>query len=298
MFVNCQPARRQCLPDIVPAQAFVRAGDERVWRLWFWWGGLPSTHGLRLWLYCRALPLVYGWQLRFCCGVCPRFTPVFFPLSGKKRRLAVACVSIPPGRDRHSRVLVMLARLSVMTGSLRVWTFFYGDLDGVTGDAGNGGTENGATGPAARRLCAFVQPYWPCNAFRGEYAGAKCGSRTAAAPDCAKESKVEAALRPLWTLFTLRRGCVGAYSQRRHPGTRVDPPGSDLWSGGSCCISMLSTRTIEDLPNSNLWFGKSCGIARQQVEAAPPPGCVREAEWKPHSGREAVWKPALPAGLP
>ena len=30
----------------------------------------------------------------------PRFTPVFFPLSGKKRRLAIGSVSIPPGRDR------------------------------------------------------------------------------------------------------------------------------------------------------------------------------------------------------
>ena len=35
----------------------------------------------------------------------------------------------------------------------------------------------------------------------GRTLGLKCGSRTAAAPDCAKESKVEAALRPLWTLF-------------------------------------------------------------------------------------------------
>ena len=43
--------------------------------------------------------------LRFCRGACPRFTPVFFSLSGKKRRLATACVSVPPGRDRHSCVL-------------------------------------------------------------------------------------------------------------------------------------------------------------------------------------------------
>ena len=35
----------------------------------------------------------------------------------------------------------------------------------------------------------------------GSTLGLKCGSRTAAAPDCAKESKVEAALRPLWTLL-------------------------------------------------------------------------------------------------
>ena len=72
----------------------------------------------------------------------------------------------------------------------------------------------------------------------------RCGSRTAAAPDCAKESNVEAALPPLWTLFTLRRGYVCAYTRRRHPGTRVDPPGSNLWPGGSGCIAMLSTRTI------------------------------------------------------
>ena len=71
-------------------------------------------------------------------------------------------------------------------------------------------------------------------------AGSPLGLR---APDCAKESKVEAALPPLWTLFTLRRGCLSAYT-RRHPGTRKDPPGSDLWPGGSGCIAMLPIRTI------------------------------------------------------
>ena len=29
MFVNCQPARRMCLPVLAPAQAFVRAGERR-----------------------------------------------------------------------------------------------------------------------------------------------------------------------------------------------------------------------------------------------------------------------------
>ena len=33
--------------------------------------------------------------MRFCCGSLPQFTPVFFPLSGKKKRLAVSCVPIP-----------------------------------------------------------------------------------------------------------------------------------------------------------------------------------------------------------
>ena len=64
-------------------------------------------------------------------------------------------------------------------------------------------------------------------------AGSTLGLR---APDCAKESST------LWTLFTLRRGCVGAYT-RRHPGTRKDPPESNLCSGGSGCIAMLPIRT-------------------------------------------------------
>ena len=57
---------------------------------------------------------------RLYCGVCLRFTPVFFPLSGKKRRLAISCVPIPPGRDRHSCVLAASVRLSALVGSLRV----------------------------------------------------------------------------------------------------------------------------------------------------------------------------------
>ena len=136
--------------------------------------------------------------LRLCRGVLLRFTPVFFPLSGKKRRLAVSCVPVPPGRDRHSCVLDVSARLSALAGSFRVCTFLYGDLDGLPG-RGDGVTRG--TGLAARPLCAFAQSHWPCESFRWENAGAKSGSRTAAAPDCAKESKVEAALPPLWTLF-------------------------------------------------------------------------------------------------
>ena len=53
---------------------------------------------------------------------------------------------------------------------------------------------------------------------------------------CAKESST------LWTLLALRRGRVSAYTRRRHPGTRRDPPESNLCSGGSGCISMLPTR--------------------------------------------------------
>ena len=39
--------------------------------------------------------------VRLCCSVLRWFTPVFFPLSGKKKRLAVCSVSVPRGRNRH-----------------------------------------------------------------------------------------------------------------------------------------------------------------------------------------------------
>ena len=150
--------------------------------------------------YCGVLRLSHVWHTflleRFAFG-----SRLLFAAERQTGRLAISCVSIPPGRDRHSCVLAALARLSAFVGSLRVGRLFAAISTGRPGTRG--------TGLAARRLCTFAQPHWPCNAFRREYAGAKCGSRTAAAPDCAKESKVEAALRPLWTLFMwVARGCV------------------------------------------------------------------------------------------
>ena len=107
--------------------------------------------------------------MRFCCGVLHlvhvRYTVLLWrfvfdhacclPPVRQTGRLAGCCVSIPPGRDRHSRVLVMLARLSAFVGSLRVWTFFYGDLDGIAGDTGDAG--NGATGGWRRGLYALLR---------------------------------------------------------------------------------------------------------------------------------------------
>ena len=83
-----------------------------------------------------------------------------------------------------------------------------------------------------RGLCASLRNHIGVEMLS---AGSTLGLR---APDCAKESST------LWTLFTLRRGCVGANTRRRHPGTRKDPPGSDLWPGGSGCIAMFPPRSI------------------------------------------------------
>ena len=227
--------------------------------------------------FCRRVwASVYAGACGSVGAFCPRFTPVFFPLSGKKRRLVIACVPIPPGRDRHSCVLAALF-------SYRPWLVYFGFVRFFMAiSTGYRRTGNGGAGLAARPLCAFAWAHWFCNAFRWEYAGATrprlrqrvfdsldslhaaaglcwceyaalvrlctialallCfprGVRWGCAPQtCAKESST------LWTLFTLRRGYVCAYTRRRRPGTRKDPPGSDLWPGGSCCIKMLSVRSI------------------------------------------------------
>ena len=93
-----------------------------------------------------------------------RFASVHACLFSFVRKKETACGilrSYSAGRDRHSYVLAVLARLSALAGSLRAWPFLYGDLDGVTGDAGrtgDGGYEE--TGLAARRLCVFAQSHW------------------------------------------------------------------------------------------------------------------------------------------
>ena len=129
---------------------------------------------------------------RFCCGVLPSFTPVFFPLSGKKRRLAVSYVSIPQVEIAFVRSRGAF-RLSALAGSLRACAFICGDLDGLP--------ENGERG-WLRGLCALLRGHIGAVSLS---AGRTLGLR---APDCAKESST------LWTLLTLRRGCVGANTRR------------------------------------------------------------------------------------
>ena len=199
-------------------------------------------------------------------------------------RLAIACVPIPPGRDRCSCVLAALARLSAFVGSLRVWPFLAGDLDGGAGDGVTGDAGNGAGGAALVRLyaaalalrrfprgvrwgCApqtapkslrlsglssrcggvvLVRIRGFCALLRGRIgfemlsAGSTLGLR---APDCAKESTVEAALPPLWTLFTLRRGCVGANTypcKRQRPNQR--PHACKTRAHGKTCPALIYGR--------------------------------------------------------
>ena len=209
--------------------------------------------------------------MRFCCGSLPQFTPVFFPLSGKKKRLAISCVPIPQV-EIATRAFSWRWR-----GYLPLWVHFgFGRLfaaisTGLPGTLGYGGWRRG--------LCALLRKRFGLAMLS---AGSTLGLN------------VEAALRPLWTLLTLRRGYVGAYTRRPQAAkNRVNTRGAVWkphcgWPGGSCCIAIISTRTIGDLPDSDLWSGRSCIIARQQVEAGTA-GRVNT--------RGAEWPRALPAGF-
>ena len=115
-------------------------------------------------------------------------------------------------------------------GYLPLWVHFGFGRFFVAISTGLPGTRG--TGLAARHLCAFAQAHWLCYAFRGEYVGAP---RPKPAPKSLR-------------LSGLSSRCGGVMlvriRARRHPGIRVDPPGSDLWPGGSCCIvlSFLALR--------------------------------------------------------
>ena len=134
--------------------------------------------------------------MRFYRGVLPRFTPAVCRIAPNRTACGVLR-SYSAGRDRHLCVLAVLVRLSSLAGSLRVCAFICGDLDGVAGDTGDAG--NGATGGWRRGLYALLRNHI---GFAVLSAGSTLGATRP--QTCAKESST------LWTLFTLRRGCVGA----------------------------------------------------------------------------------------
>ena len=178
------------------------------------WGGLRSVHACCEVLLTR-FALVHACCLSFDKQDGLRYLAFLFRRSRS-----------PFVRSRGAGAVICLGGF---TSSLYVYLWRSRRGYRRRGNAGNGRT--GLRG-WRRGTCALLRRHI---GFVMLSAGSTLGLR---APDCAKESST------LWTLFTLRRGCVGAYSRRRRPGTRKAPPGSDLWPGGSGCILMLPARSI------------------------------------------------------
>ena len=195
--VNCGPAKCCVPPVLAPAEGLVRAGAVlrgggiRDWGR----GGLPSfTPGLAVLLRCFAV----GSRLSF------------FLCQEKRDSLRYLAFLFRRGsRSPFVRSRGAL-RLSPSVGSLRACAFICGDLDGLPGTRGTRERGYGAGGAALVRFCAGASAL---SCFpRGVRWG--CAPQT-----CAKESST------LWTLFTLRRGWVGAdsrpYRKRQRPNHRT-----------------------------------------------------------------------------
>ena len=123
-----------------------------------------------------------------CCSVvafCVSFTPVFFPLSGKKKRLAVCFVPVPRGRNRHLQVLMPFNGYRALLVHFGTARFFMAIPTGLRRNAGVRSRRRGVRTLLRNHI-----------GFAMLSAGSTLGLR---APDCAKESST------LWTLFTLRR---------------------------------------------------------------------------------------------
>ena len=113
----------------------------------------------------------------FCVGI----TPAVCRPAPNRDGLRYVSFLFRADRDRHSAFSDVL-RLSDFTDSLQVCTFLYGDPDGERGQQ--------------RGVSMFLRNHIsPAMLSAGNTLGLKCGSRTAAAPDCAKEPLA------LWTLF-------------------------------------------------------------------------------------------------
>ena len=124
------------------------------------------TSGLCVYLRAIAAALAFDRRsaMRFCCGFALGSRLLFvFRQTG---RLAAACVSVPPGRDR-------LCAFSGRSSVICLCGFTSGlDVSCRRSRRGYRGCGEREAGLAARPLCVFAQPHWYCYAFRGEYAGA------------------------------------------------------------------------------------------------------------------------------
>ena len=277
MFVNGQPARRLCLPDLAPAQAIVRAG-ERTGR-------------------CGIVALARGWPCGSGAALSSRVVGFAF-LSRRFSSVRVRrCVSGAALPSRAVGLAVLARRFSSVHARLcgSVAALFLGARPALRSCRGAfprftpavclatnrtacdmlRSYSAGSRSPFARSrgvsavicLCWFTSglavSLWRSrrgtkrrggrgDGERGWRRGACASLRNhiglvmlsagsplgAARPQtCAKESST------LWTLFTLRRGWGGADSLRRHPGTIGDLTGSNLWPGRSCGRTIAPTRS-------------------------------------------------------
>ena len=114
-------------------RALFRAGAARRERA-LWDSELCAGAALRLAGYRPAAAWVRAYRcverLRSYWCVLRQITPVFFPLSGKERRLAVSCVPIPSGSGSPFVRSHGIVRLSDLDGSLLACAFPAGDPDG------------------------------------------------------------------------------------------------------------------------------------------------------------------------
>ena len=175
---------------------------------------------------------------------CVRFTPAIRFYWDVLRSVHACCLPHSAKQDGLRNVAFLFRRVEIAIrafsrrwcghlpwrvhfGFVRLFVAIPTGLPGTRGTR-NRVRENGTGGAAFVRFCATA------SALLGFPRGVRWGYEP---QTCVKESST------LWTLFTLRRGCLSAYT-RRHPGTRKDPPESNLCSGGSGCISMLSAISI------------------------------------------------------
>ena len=158
--VNRGPAKGCVWPVIAPAQAFVRAG--------------AGLRGDAVLLKCFELGLCLSYVSIEMFDVRPT------PAVCRTRQTGTAC-----GRLRSYSARVEIAgrafsnvmRLSNLLSSLQACAFFSGDPDG--------GTESTA------RQSTFLRKHLVLAMLSaGRTLGLKCGSCTAAAPDCAKETSL------------------------------------------------------------------------------------------------------------
>ena len=210
--VNCAAARRLCLPDIVPAQGYrargaVRRGDV-VLSVCFAFGSFRACVPLGM-SRVRFVPGVRSYRNvlrsihagRAFLSECPAFDHACcLPHSAKQDGLRYLAFLFRHGSRSpfvRSRGVGAVIYLGGFTSGLFV--YLWRSRRGYRGHEERGWR---------RSVSALLRNHIGFAMFS---AGSTLGLR---APDCAKESKVEAALPPLWTLFTLRRDCLGAYSQR------------------------------------------------------------------------------------